>query len=95
MDKNMVCVDELIKNKDCEDWRSAPRWFFDFQGNFSFIEVRREDETIRQYDRRMEEIYRNLMREYDAKPTDALNNIVYMKHLTNKTLSNLTLYGCR
>jgi hypothetical protein len=95
MEQIKICVDELIKNKDCEDWRSAPRWFFDFQGNFSFIETRKEDETIRQYERRMEEIYRTLKRKYEAKPTDVYNNIVYMKPLTNQTLSDMTYCGCR
>ena len=95
MEQIKICVNELIKNKDCEDWQSAPRWFFDFRGNFSFIETKREDETVRQYDRRMNEIYRSLSREYDAKPKDVYNNIVYMKHLTNETLDDMTLYGCR
>ena len=95
MEQIKICVDELIKNKDCEDWCSAPRWFFDLRGNFSFIETRREAETIRQYERRMEEIYRSLCHKYDSKSGDVYNNIVYMKHLTNKTLSDMTLYGCR
>jgi len=60
-------------------YQSAPRKFFDSHNTFKpFIESRREDETERQYDRRMWKIYNDLVREKERSES---GNRVYMNYL--------------
>lgn len=60
-------------------YQSASRKFFDSHNTFKpFIESRREDETERQYDRRMWEIYCDLVREKERPES---GNRVYMNYL--------------
>ena len=60
-------------------YQSASRKFFDSHNTFKpFIESRREDETERQYDRRMWEIYSSLVREKERPES---GNRVYMNYL--------------
>lgn len=60
-------------------YQSASRKFFDSHNTFKpFIESRREDETERQYDRRMWQIYCDLVREKERPES---GNRVYMNYL--------------
>lgn len=60
-------------------YQSASRKFFDSHNTFKpFIESRRKDETERQYDRRMWEIYCDLVREKERPES---GNRVYMNYL--------------
>ena len=62
-------------------YQSAPRKFFDSHHTFTpFIETRREDETERQYDRRMWQIYCDLVRQMERPES---GNRVYMNYLEN------------
>ena len=62
-----------------KNYQSAPRKFFDSHRTFTpFIETRREDETERQYDRRMYNLYLKLTREKERPDS---SNRVYMNYL--------------
>lgn len=62
-----------------KNYQSAPRKFFDSHNTFKpFIESRREDETERQYDRRMYNLYLKLTHEKERPDS---SNRVYMNYL--------------
>lgn len=62
-----------------KNYQSAPRKFFDSHHTFTpFIETRREDETEREYDRRMYNLYLKLTHEKERPDS---SNRVYMNYL--------------
>lgn len=73
---------EEIKKLVYDEYESAPRRFFDLRNTFLIIETKREDETIRQYSRRMWELLRQLEREKEW----GQNNLVFMERMVSDDL---------
>lgn len=73
---------EEVKKQVYDEYESAPRRFFDLRNTFLIIETKREDETIRQYSRRMWELLRQLEREKEW----GQNNLVFMERMVSDEL---------